>query len=53
MDPDHTLSIRLMFARVHTEEKKMDGSSTEALMEVNRPKSNIAIKFFIRFVKYN
>lgn len=50
MDPDHTLSIRLMFARVHTEEKKIDGSSTEALIEVNRPKSNIAIKFFIRFV---
>lgn len=49
IDPSHTCSIRLMFARINNEDKKLEGTSTEALLEVKRPKSKVDWRFLIRY----
>jgi len=44
IDPDHTLTVRFIFARFY----QLEQGRTTTSLEITRPKSNIDLKFYIK-----
>lgn len=48
LDPNYNLMLRFIFARLHMEEKRLDGSRTTVSLEVKRPVSNVDFKVMVK-----